>query len=379
MPRNLVVLGSTGSIGRQTLQIAGEKDTEIVVYGLAAHTSAATLAAQARACNALHVVLVDGTTAGQDFGRARVERGTQAMIEMCTRPEVDLVVVGTAGAAGLHPTLAALRAGKLVALANKESLVMAGPIIQQELQKGSGRLVPIDSEHSALWQCLQGEALDSVERLTLTASGGALRDLSQGELRDVTPERALRHPTWSMGPKITVDSANLMNKGLETIEARWLFNVPHEQIDIVMHPQSIVHSLVTFRDGSVKAQLGLPDMRLPIQYALSHPMRWHADIPRLDLPKAGTLTFDRVDFERYPALQLALEAGRLGGIYPAALCAADEIAVEAFLERRLRFTDIPPLVQQVLDSQTHCGSPTLDDILEVDGRARALARRLASQ
>lgn len=378
MARNLVILGSTGSIGRQTLDVVRAFKDEINVYAVASHRNVSLLAEQAREFRVREVVLVDGPSNVHDFGRAAVLHGSDAMSDLCTRPEVDLVVVGTAGAAGLRPTLSALRARKRVALANKETLVMAGPVIQHELRSGRGSLVPIDSEHSALWQCLQGEEPDAVERLTLTASGGALRELTLDELNRVTPAQALDHPTWSMGHKITVDSANLMNKGLETIEARWLFDLPLDRIDVVMHAQSIVHSLVTFRDGSVKAQLGLPDMRLPIQYALSHPARWPTSLPRLSLADVGTLTFGRVDYNRYPALQLALEAGRLGGTYPAALCAADEVAVEAFLEGRIPFTDIPAVVQGVLDQELHCGSPSLDDILGADERARARARRLVS-
>jgi 1-deoxy-D-xylulose-5-phosphate reductoisomerase len=277
------------------------------------------------------------------------------------------------------PTLAALRAGKLVALANKESLVMAGPVIRGELTAGNGQLVPIDSEHSAIWQCLQGEAERSIERLILTASGGALRDLSSEELAEVTPEQALSHPTWSMGHKITVDCANLMNKGLEAIEARWLFDIPLDRIDIVMHAQSIVHSLVCFNDSSVKAQLGLPDMRLPIQYALSHPDRWPNPLPRLDLSTIGRLDFGPVDLGRYPVLALALEAGRCGGTYPAVLSAADEIAVEAFLSGEISFTAISDVVRSTLEAHEPCSSPNLDDILGADAWARSLARRLASR
>jgi 1-deoxy-D-xylulose-5-phosphate reductoisomerase len=294
---------------------------------------------------------------------------------MVSRPEVDLVVVGSSGAAGLQPTLAALRAGKLVALANKETLIMAGPLIRAQLETG-GELVPIDSEHSAIWQCLQGEPERSVERLTITASGGALRNLPVAALAAVTPQQALRHPTWSMGPKITIDSANLMNKGLEVLEAQWLFDLPIERVEVVLHPQSIVHSLVTFEDSSVKAQLGLPDMRLPIQYALSHPERWPSELPRLDLAATGSLTFGPIDLARYPALALALEAGRKGGTYPAVLSAADEVAVDAFLRHRVRFTDIPAIVQGVLDQHDPCGNPELDDILGSDRWARMIAAGL---
>jgi 1-deoxy-D-xylulose-5-phosphate reductoisomerase len=373
MSRNVVVLGSTGSIGRQTLDVARSMPERVSVYGLAARSSLDTLSGQCREFRPRVVSIGEAALGLDGFAGTEVLRGDDGMVEMVSRPEVDLVVVGTAGGAGLRPTLAALRAGKLVALANKETLVMAGAVIQSELKSGQGRLVPIDSEHSAIWQCLQGEPNRSVERLTLTASGGALRHLDVTDLGHVTPEQALRHPTWSMGAKITVDSANLMNKGLELIEARWLFDVALERIDVVMHPQSIVHSLVTFDDSSTKAQLGLPDMRLPIQYALSHPDRWPNDLPRLDLATTGNLSFGPVDLDRYPSLRIAMRAGEEGGTYPAVLSAADEVAVQAFLERRIRFTGIPDVVDAVLQQHDSCRVPTLDDILQCDTWARMVA------
>jgi 1-deoxy-D-xylulose-5-phosphate reductoisomerase len=379
MRRNLVVLGSTGSIGRQTLDVARRFKDRIAVFGLAAYRNAEILAAQAAEFCPAAVALGPDTDTDAALSNVRVLRGESAMTELVTHPEVDLVVVGTAGSAGLLPTLAALRAGKLVALANKETLVMAGSVIRQTLGDGSGgELVPIDSEHSAIWQCLQGEPKQSIEQLTLTASGGALRGLSRDELKEVTPEQALHHPTWSMGPKITIDSANLMNKGLEAIEARWLFDLPFDRIHVLLHPQSIVHSLVTFSDGSTKAQLGLPDMRLPIQYALSHPARWSNDLPRLDLGSVGRLSFAPVDLDRYPALDLALRAGQAGGTYPAVLSAADEVAVQAFLEKRIKFTEIPSIVQAALDAHRPSVTPALDDILEADRWARSTAGHLVS-
>lgn len=378
MVRNLVVLGSTGSIGRQTLDVVRAMDHRVRVVGLAGHRNTALLAEQAREFRPRVVAAHAGTDLNHAFGTTEMIDLPEGLETLATMPEADLIVVGTAGAAGLLPTLAALSAGKLVALANKEVLVMAGSLIQRQLQAGSGELVPIDSEHSAIWQCLQGEPQRAVECLTLTASGGAFRHLPADELEHVTPEQALRHPTWSMGRKITVDSANLMNKGLEAIEARWLFDLPLERIDVVLHPQSIVHSLVTFSDGSTKAQLGLPDMRLPIQYALSHPERWENNLERLDLAAIGTLSFGPVDRARYPALGLALEAGKAGGTYPAVLAGADEVAVEAFLAGRIPFTRIPPLVETTLTRHTRCASPGLDDILEADRWARATASRLVS-
>jgi 1-deoxy-D-xylulose-5-phosphate reductoisomerase len=373
MRRKIVILGSTGSIGRQTLDVAREMSDRVVVFGLAARSSLDALRRQVSAFRPRVVSVGHGHDDLDGFGDAEILVGEDGMVDLASRPDVDLVVVGTSGRVGLRPTLAALRAGKLVALANKETLVMAGLIIQAELGAGHGRLVPIDSEHSAIWQCLQGEPERSIERLTLTASGGALRHLDRSELEKVTPEEALRHPTWSMGPKITVDSANLMNKGLELIEARWLFDIPLERIDVVMHPQSIVHALVTFDDSSTKAQLGLPDMRLPIQYALSHPDRWPNALRRLDLAATGSLTFGPVDLDRYPALRLAMQVGRAGGTLPAVLSAADELAVDAFLERRIRFTAIPQVIDAVLQKHQSCQSPTLDDILQSDAWARLVA------
>jgi 1-deoxy-D-xylulose-5-phosphate reductoisomerase len=378
MPRNLVVLGSTGSIGRQTLDVVRELGDRVHVYGLAAHRNVDLLRTQARDLKPAAVAIGSGAGMPDSLGEAEVLAGSQGMTDLVSRPEVDLVVVATAGSAGLQPTLAALRAGKLVALANKETLVMAGPVIERELRQGRGELVPIDSEHSAIWQCLQGEPHRSVERVTLTASGGALRDLSPEELREVTPEHALRHPTWSMGRKITIDSANLMNKGLEAIEARWLFDLPLDRVEIILHPQSIVHSLVTFSDSSTKAQLGLPDMRLPIQYALTHPDRWENALARLDLARVGSLTFAAVDLDRYPALRVALEAGRAGGTYPAVLCAADEVAVEAFLRGAISFVDIPGIVERALEIHQSCAQPQLDDILLADRWARNVAHRFVS-
>jgi 1-deoxy-D-xylulose-5-phosphate reductoisomerase len=377
MARNLVVLGSTGSIGTQTLDVASRFPERMRVYGIAGRRVDIIRAQIDRFRPA---VAVHGGSKPLDVASEETEflEGEAGMVELVSRPEVDLVVVATTGRAGLLPTMAAIRAGKLVALANKEVLVMAGSVIGEALKESTAELVPIDSEHSAIWQCLQGEEPRSIERLTLTASGGALRSLARDELDQVTPEQALRHPTWHMGTKITIDCANLMNKGLEVIEAQWLFDVPIDRIDVILHPQSIIHSLVTFDDSSTKAQLGVPDMRLPIQYALSHPERWSNDFPRLDFPAIGELTFGSVNLERYAALRIAIEAGKAGGTYPAILCAADEVAVEMYLEGRIRFTDIPRIVEGTLSRARSCQSPTLDDILEADAWGRETARSIAA-
>jgi len=294
------------------------------------------------------------------------------MEEMASHPDADLVVVATVGTAGLVPTLAALRAGKAVALANKEVLVMAGQLLTAEAKRQKAQLRPIDSEHSAIWQCLWGENPDSVERIILTASGGPFRDTPPEELERVTAEQALRHPNWQMGQKITVDSATLLNKGLECIEARWLFDVPLDRIDVLLHRESIIHSLVEFRDGSVKAQLGAPDMRLPIQCALTYPERVPGTaIPRLDLRRIGTLNFGTPDMNRYPCLKLALEAGRIGGTLPAVLCAADEVAIQHFLAGHLGFTDIAHVIEGALTAHSGPANPSLDDILAADASTRA--------
>ncbi|MFB3052445.1 MAG: 1-deoxy-D-xylulose-5-phosphate reductoisomerase, partial [Dehalococcoidia bacterium] len=366
----LVVLGSTGSIGRQTLDVVRSLPKHFNVIGLAAGGNVTLLEEQAREFRP-RLIYCDRDS---EYVRGRVSARWADMEEMAAHPDVDVVVTATLGIAGLSPTLAALRAGKAVALANKEVLVMAGQLLTAEAKRHSAQLRPIDSEHSAIWQCLWGEHPDSVERIVLTASGGPFRDTPPEELHRVTAEQALRHPNWQMGQKITVDSATLLNKGLECIEARWLFDVPLDRIDVILHRESIVHSLVMFRDGSVKAQLGVPDMRLPIQCALTYPERVPGTaVPRLDLRRIGTLNFGTPDMKRYPCLSLALEAGRKGGAFPAVLCAADEIAVQHFLAGHLGFTDIARVIEGALAAHTGPANPSLDDILAADASARAWA------
>jgi 1-deoxy-D-xylulose-5-phosphate reductoisomerase len=296
---------------------------------------------------------------------------------MAVAPDVDLVLVGTAGAAGLLPTLNALDAGKPVAIANKEVLVMAGHLVRRAL-RGRDLLRPVDSEHSAIWQCLWGEQGHEIRRILLTASGGAFRDFDEARLAAVTPEQALNHPTWNMGAKITVDSASLMNKGMETIEAMWLFDVPMDRVEVVLHRESIVHSLVEFSDGSVKAQLGYPDMRLPIQCALAYPGRMPAPpVAPLDLASLGALHFASPDTARFPCLRLAIEAGMAGGTMPAVMAAADEVAVEQFLARRVGFTAIPSIIETVMQRHVPVAEPSLEAILEADGWARGQALTVA--
>lgn len=366
----LVVLGSTGSIGRQTLDVVRSLPGRFTVIGLAAGANVTLLEEQARE---FHPRLIRCDREGE-YLRGRISAAWTTMEEMASHPHADLVVVATVGTTGLAPTLAALRAGKTVALANKEVLVIAGQLITAEANRHKAQLRPIDSEHSAIWQCLWGEQPHSVRRIILTASGGPFRDTPPEELDRVTAEQALRHPNWQMGQKITVDSATLLNKGLECIEARWLFDVPLDCIDVLLHRESIVHSLVEFRDGSVKAQLGVPDMRLPIQCALTYPERVPGTaVPRLDLRHIGALSFGTPDMQRYPCLSLALEAGRRAGTFPAVLCAADEVAIQHFLAGHLRFTDIARVIEDALAAHPDTADPTLDDILAADASARACA------
>jgi 1-deoxy-D-xylulose-5-phosphate reductoisomerase len=369
--KRVAILGSTGSIGRQTLDVIRGLPGRFQVVALAGGSNRTLLEDQAREFKPRHVWCAGGD--GAMAIRAAAGRTTRrtTMEEMASLPDVDVVVVATAGAAGLAPTLAALEAGKAVALANKEVLVMAGGIVTDAAARGGAELRPVDSEHSAVWQCLWGEDLATVERIVLTASGGAFRDVPVRDLERVTPRQALRHPTWDMGRKITIDSATLMNKGFEAIEAHWLFAVPMDRVEIVMHRESIVHSLVEFADGSVKAQLGEPDMRLPIQCALCYPERVACGTTqRLNLARTKTLNFSEPDMSRYPCLRLALEAGARGGTWPAVVAAADEVAVEQFMAGAIGFTDIPKAVDAALAAHAGTADPTLDEILEADRWAR---------
>jgi len=371
----LALLGSTGSIGTQTLEVVRAFPQRFQVVGLAAAYNRERLARQVQE---FHPRWVSFCGEAPLPGVAPGQVAYLPLEEMASHPEVDLVVVATAGRAGLVPTLAALAAGKRVALANKEVLVMAGGLVMAQAQRHRAELIPVDSEHSALWQCLRGEAINQVARLLITASGGPFRDYSPQALAEVTPEQALAHPTWRMGPKVTIDSATLMNKGMEVIEAHWLFSIPWERIQVVIHPQSLIHSLVEFQDGSVKAQMSPPDMRLPIQYALSYPERWpNPGLPRLSLEAVGSLTFQSLDVERFPCFRLALEAARQGSTYPAVLCAADEVAVGLFLERRLGFGDIPRLIQAALEAHQPASAapPTVEEVLAADAWAREWSPR----
>lgn len=381
--KNIVILGSTGSIGTQALDIVARMPGRFRVVGLAANNNVERLAEQANTHGAGDVCIGDGPGLADALGarlagrNTRVHAGVEGMCALATLPEADLVVVAVAGAIGIRPTHAALSAGKDIALASKEVLVAAGEHTMRLARETGAAILPIDSEHSALFQCIQGAPPNSVEKLFLTASGGPFRATPKEQLADVTPEQALKHPTWNMGGLVTINSATLMNKGLEIIEARWLFGVPADDIEVVVHPQSIVHSLVRFRDGSVLAQLGLPDMRLPIQYALVYPERVDTGLPRLDLTACGSLTFGAPDLEKFPALRLARRAAAQGGTQPAVMNAANEEAVGLFLERRLRFPDIMGAVERAMDR--HAAShvtpePTYENVLEADAWARRFVR-----
>jgi 1-deoxy-D-xylulose-5-phosphate reductoisomerase len=361
--KKIAILGSTGSIGQQTLDVIRALPDELKVVALTGNKNLELLERQIKEFQPKMFC----SSVKPDIGYGGEYLSVE---EIASHTEIDLVVVATAGKAGLSPTLAALQAGKTVALANKEVLVMAGEIIVREARLHRAKILPIDSEHSAIWQCLQGEE-NKPQRLFLTASGGPFYHYTQSQLAEVTPEQALQHPIWKMGKKVTIDSATLMNKGLEVIEAHWLFSFPFDSIEILMHPQSVVHSMVEFTDGSLKAQLSWPDMRLPIQYALSYPLRWsNSELPRLDWNKISSLNFEHVDYERFPCLKLAMDAGKSGGTYPAVLCAADEVAVELFLSHRISLTDIAKNVQKTLDQHQNIPEPSLEEILAADAWAR---------
>ena len=368
--KRLAVLGSTGSIGRQTLEVVSAFPDRFEVVALACGENVSLLKEQVAEFKPRLVCTELAAGAEEILGAACLP-----LEEIASHPDVDLVVISTSGKAGLGATLAAIRAGKKVALANKEVLVMAGGIVVAEAQKYDAEIVPIDSEHSAIWQCLNGEERRAVSKLILTASGGPFRQSTLAQLAAVTPKDALNHPTWRMGTKVTIDSATLMNKGMEVIEAHWLFDIPYSQIEVVVHPQSIIHSIVEFVDGSAKAQLSLPDMRLPIQYALTHPERWESPFREgIDFGSIVSFDFEPVDLDRFPCLKLAMEAGERGGTYPAVLSAADEVAVELFLAKKIGFPDIAAVVARTLDCHEVISYPSIEDIFAADTWARETAR-----
>jgi 1-deoxy-D-xylulose-5-phosphate reductoisomerase len=370
--KRIVVLGSTGSIGCQTLDIVRAFPEEFEVIGLAAGNNIELFKKQVKEFNPKHVCCINppmGAFPGTEF---------TAMEDMVCLGNVDQVMVALMGSVGLVPTLNALKAGKSVALSNKEPIVMAGGLLQEYVARYGGEILPVDSEPSAIWQCLRGED-NEILRLLITASGGPFRTTPLDELAAVTPEKALQHPTWQMGKKITIDSATLMNKAFEVIETHWLFEVPWERIEVVVHPQSTIHSMVEFADGSVKAQMGPPDMRLPIQYALFYPKRLpNTMIPRLDTTESHSFTFAPMEPGRFPCFDLAIEAGKKGGTHPAVLSAADEVAVQAFLDRKIGFMDIPKVIEKVLSEHKSLPGEKAEDFLAADRWATERTTELTS-
>jgi len=375
--KNVVLLGSTGSIGTSTVKVAEDLPDQIRLIGLAAGNNAELLLEQSRRHQPAVVSISDPAKARELQNllgpSCQVGCGRDGLLKLATLPAADIVLIAIVGTAGLEPALAAIRAGKDIAVASKEILVMAGEIVMREARKFGVRVLAVDSEHSAIFQCLDGKPTDSVRKLWLTASGGPFRDPHQWpreKFPEITVERALKHPSWVMGRKVTLDSATLFNKGLEMIEARWLFDIEMARVGVVVHPQSIVHSLVEFVDGSVLAQLSTPDMCLPIQYALTYPARAASDRVRTPFPSIGTLTFEAPDVERFPAIELARQAGETGGTLPAVLNAANEIAVEAFVNRKINFPQITATVRRVMAAHQVVAHPTLEQILEADAWAR---------
>jgi len=376
--KNVVILGSTGSIGKNTLQVLSNFSDRFSVFGLSTNTNVKLLEEQIKLFGPRMAVVTDEKSF-QYFPRnydIEILYGTDGLKTLASHPQVDLVINALVGSVGLLPSLEALESGKNLAIANKESLVMAGKLLIGKAQKKGAEILPIDSEHSAIKQCLLSGTKQEVKRLILTASGGPFLMKSKEELKEIEVKEALSHPTWEMGKKITIDSATLMNKGLEVIEAHWLFGIPADRIKILIHPQSIIHSMVEFVDGSVIAQMSVPDMKLPIQYALFHPQRVFSNNTVLDLTKTGHLTFVEPDMEKFPCLRLAYHALKMGGTAPAVLNAANEVAVEAFLAYRIGFTDIQRIVQKTLRQHQIKLDPLLDDILNADRWAKRTAEEI---
>ncbi len=377
-PKHIALLGSTGSIGTQTLEVVGAYPDRFRIEVLTAGKNAKLLCEQAKKFKPNAVVICDESEyqwlKDELFPLGiKVYCGSEALEEVVEMEEVDVVLTALVGFSGLRPTLRAIEAGKHIALANKETLVVAGELVTEAARQKGVNIYPVDSEHSAIFQCLIGEFHNPIEKVILTASGGPFRGWKHNELVNVKPEQALKHPNWVMGSKITIDSASLMNKGLEVIEAKWLFAVEPDQIEVVVHPQSIVHSLVQFEDGSIKAQLGLPDMKLPIQYALSYPERYATNYPRFDFAMYPSLTFEKPDLKTFRNLELAYEAMNRGGSAPCVLNAANEVAVDAFLKGRISFMGMSDLIEWCLATVEHHPHPKLSDYLEIDSETSQLA------
>jgi len=381
--RRIVVLGATGSIGRSACRVAKDLPDRVQIAGMSGFRNMARLAAAANELRPEALAVPDAAAeaelrAGLDYAPAHIFTGEEGLVRLASLPGAEMVLVAIVGTGGLRPTLAALQAGKDIALASKEVLVVAGELVMAAARRGGRRILPVDSEHNAIFQCLEGHEVRHVKRLILTASGGPFRTWAEERLRAVTREEALRHPTWRMGEKITIDSATLFNKGLEMIEARWLFGLGIGSIDVVIHPQSIVHSMVEFVDGSVLAQMSHSDMRFPIQYALTWPERLAGSLPPLEFAKLGKLDFEEPRYDVFPALDLARQAAGRGGVVPAALNAANEVAVAEFLAGRIAFPRIWEIVAAVLDETPDAPAADLETVLAADGTARRSAQRLAA-
>ncbi|KAF6580687.1 1-deoxy-D-xylulose-5-phosphate reductoisomerase [Paenibacillus polymyxa] len=378
--KRITVLGSTGSIGTQTLDVVSMHPDQFTVEALAGGSNIKLLAEQARLYHPKKVSV--GTQQLADEIRPllpsgiELHWGNEGLVELAANTEADMVVTAVMGSVGLHSTLAAIEAGKQIGLANKETLVTAGHLVTARARAKGVPLLPIDSEHSAIFQCLNGERMKDVAHITLTASGGSFRDLTREQLREVTVEDALKHPNWSMGAKITIDSATMVNKGLEVIEAHWLFGLSYEQIHVLLHPESIIHSYVEFQDTSIVAQLGNPDMRVPIQYALTYPERMKSPAKPLSLAEVGKLHFKEMDFNRFPCLRLAFECGKMGGTAPTAFNAANEIAVARFLRGEISFLHIEAIIEQVLEQHVNMADPDLSAIETCDRETRSIASKL---
>jgi 1-deoxy-D-xylulose-5-phosphate reductoisomerase len=380
--KNVVLLGSTGSIGTSTVKVAEDLPDRIRLVGLAAGNNAELLLQQARRHRPEAIGINHPGKArelGNSFGTTtQIFSGEEGLIKLATLPSADIVLIAIVGTAGLKPALAAIRAGKDIAVASKEILVMAGEIVMSEARQHGVRVLAVDSEHSAIFQCLDGKPSNSVRKLWLTASGGPFRQTPKEEFAGITVERALKHPSWVMGRKITIDSATLFNKGLEMIEARWLFDIGMERVGVLVHPQSIVHSMVEFVDGALLAQLSTPDMCLPIQYALTYPDRAPSERVQTNFPKLGSLTFEAPDADRFPALNLARRAGEVGGTLPSVLNAANEVAVEAFVNRQISFLQITETVRRTMEAHQVVSHPTLEQILAADAWARKEALKMTN-
>ena len=383
MKRKIAILGSTGSIGTQAISVCMGHPDLLQIELLTANTNTALLIEQARACMPNSVVIADESKYQEVYDALspldiKVFTGIKSICDIVGGDNIDMVLTAMVGFSGLEPTVAAIRAGKAIALANKETLVAAGQIVMAMAKKYGAPIIPVDSEHSAIFQCLQGERA-TVEKIILTASGGPFFRKSAKELESVTIADALNHPNWKMGEKVTVDSASMMNKGLEMIEARWLFNIVPENIEIIVHPQSIIHSMVQFSDGSVTAQMSTPDMRLPIQYALTYPFRADLDTKRVDFAKLARFEFHSPDHEKFPCIGMAYEAIKKGGNIPCAMNAANEIAVEAFLNGKIQFVSIPKIIENVIIGTEFVAEPNLEDIYKTNDQARALATTLINK